>query len=97
MLGWGMEELVHEVKDHPRFKEKASKPLEEIDSDFLVGLIGRKFENYAFRGQFLFWGFPRKINDIKLLRSMFMRELRFKTFSWMLKPDSTEKEQADIK
>jgi hypothetical protein len=59
-------------------------------------LIARKIEKYNFKGQYLFWGYPRKEDDIKALRVRFIREIQFGSFSCCLHTPTTQKEQAQF-
>lgn len=46
-----------------------------MDEQFLVKLVARKIDKNNFKGPFLFWGYPRKEEDLKVLRLTFLREL----------------------
>ena len=94
MLAWGLDELVHEAKKTPEFKKETEKALGQISKQFIAQLIERKSDKNNYCGPFLFWGFPRKEEDMQALRVILLQELSFVTFNCCIHTPTTQNEEA---
>jgi hypothetical protein len=88
--------LLAEAATKPDFKKEAEKPIDEVDEKLLAKLVARKLDKNNFKGQYLFWGYPRREEDLKAIRVIFLRELEFATFSCCLHTPTTQKEQTQF-
>lgn len=50
----------------------------------------RKIDKNNYQGPFLFWGFPRKEEDLRALRVILLQELAFVTFNCCVHTPTTQ-------